>query len=204
MLWSKALPNGHRFELEDTHPGSYLYHSSDLGEFSLCSDAITHSYRKIKRIAHIINQIPTQAVDAVFRLGSTIGAYTIFPGTKIDNKPTINGARGLNPKIIDRFDITLECIRRYYINVESPLSDVFQRYSDFFSLFQDFRGYVDFFFFQDLVTTDYSAINFYLQYECFVGSPLPDSKEEYLLYSERTVYFIKARAMRMKNSLEAR
>ena len=203
LLWSKALPNGRRFELKDTHPRSYLYHKSDLGEFFLRSDAITHSYRNTKRIAHIIDEVPTHAVDAVFEHGSTIGAYTIFPGNRIDNKTTINGARGLNSKILDRFDITLECIRRYYKEIESPLSDVFQRYSDFFSLFQDFRGYVDFFFFQDLVAPDYSAVNFHLQYECFKDSPLPESKEDYLLYSERTIKFIKTRGMRMKNSLQA-
>jgi hypothetical protein len=203
LLWSKYLPNGKRFELEDAHPGSYLYHKSCAGEFFLTSDAITHSYRKSKRISHIINEVPTHTVDSVFENGSTIGAYTIFPGNRIDNKPTINSARGLNSKILDRFDITLECIRRYYIGIESPLSNVFQRYSDFFSLFQDFRGYVDFFLFQDLVATDYSSIKFHLHYECFEGSPLPNNKEEYLLYSERTVNFIRARATRMKDSLQA-
>ncbi len=145
LLWSKTLPNGRRFELEDTHSSCYLYHKSNLGEFFLCSDAITHSYRNTKRIAHVIDEVHAHVVDAVFEHGSTIGAYTIFPGNRINNKMTINGARGLNSKILDRFDITLECIRRYYRDIESPLSDVFKRYSDFFSLFLDFRCYVDFY-----------------------------------------------------------
>jgi hypothetical protein len=201
MLWSKALPNGHRFELEDTHPKCYLYHKSELGEFFLSSDAITHSYRKTKRIARVIEQVPADVVDAVFVHGSTIGAYTIFPGNRVDNKATINGLRGLNSRILDRFDITLECIRRCYEGIESPLSEVFERYSEFFSLFSDFRGYVDFFLFQDLVAVDYSEVKFHLPYKCFEGFPLPQSTDEYLQYSESTVQFVKARAMRMKASV---
>ncbi len=199
-LWSKTLPNGRLFELVDTHPSGYLYHKFDTKEFFLSSDAITHSYRGTKRISHVIEQIPADLPNGLFDLGSTIGAYTVFPGNKIDNKMTINGARGCNPKILDRFDITLECIRLYYSNIENPLSAVFHRYSDFFALFQDFRGYVDFFLFNDLVTADYSAVNFHIPYKCFEGSPLPQSKEEYLEYHASTVSFIKARAKRIKDS----
>ena len=202
-LWSKALPNGHQFDLVDTHPKSYLYHKSELGEFFLSSDAITHSYRNTKRIAHIIDQTPIDVVNALFDHGSSIGAYTIFPGNRIDNKMTINAARGCNSKILDRFDITLECIRRYYSNIENPLDIVLKRYSGFFTLFDDFRGYVDYFFFQDLVAADYSAVNFHLPYKCFEDSPLPQSKEEYLRYQENTVMFIKSRAKRIRDSLWA-
>jgi hypothetical protein len=199
-LWSKTLPNGRLFELVDTHPSGYLHHKSDLGEFFLNSDAITHSYRSTKKISHVIEQTPADLVNGLFDLGSTIGAYTVFPGNKIDNKMTINGARGLNQKILDRFDITLECIRLHYSNIENPLSAVLKRYSDFFALFENFRGYVDFFFFHDLVTADYSAVNFHIPYECFAGSPLPQSKEEYLKYHASTVNFIKSRAKRIKDS----
>ena len=45
ILWSKPLPNGKTFELIDNKSGAYLYHNSDLGEFCLGSDAITHSYK---------------------------------------------------------------------------------------------------------------------------------------------------------------
>ncbi|HPQ42643.1 MAG TPA: hypothetical protein PKZ42_00315 [Syntrophales bacterium] len=201
ILWSKPLPNGRQFQLVDTHPKTYLYHKSDLGVFFLNSDAITHSYRNTKKIAHIIEQIPADDVNSLFDHGSTIGAYTVFPGNRIDNKMTINGARGCNSKISDRFDITLECIRLYYNNVENPLTSVFQRYGYFFALFINFRGYVDFFFLQDLVTTDYCEVKFHIPYKCFEDSPLPRSKEEYLKYKENTVKFIKSRAKRIENSL---
>ena len=201
MLWSKELPNGHTLDLVDTHAKSYLYHNSNLGEFFMSSDSITHSYRDAKRIAHIIEQTPAETVASLFDCGSTIGAYIIFPGNKIENKMTINCARGLSSKIVDRFDLTLECIRRYYEKLESPLGATLSRYSNFFSLFNDFKGYIDFFLLQDLVTSDYAKINFHLSHNCFEDDPLPKSKEDYLIYLERTVDFVTARAARMQESL---
>jgi len=139
ILWSKPLPNGRLFELRDDKVGIYLYHNSELGEFSLGSDAISHSYKYHKRKQWLTRQIP-EAVNEVYSAGCTIGAYIIFPNNKIDNKQTINGARGCNGKIDDRFDLTLECIRRFYLGLASPLHDVLLRYQDFFGLFRDFRA----------------------------------------------------------------
>ena len=201
ILWSKALPNGRKLELVDTHPHSYLYHKSELGEFFLTSDAITHSYRNTSQIAHVIARTPTDIVQNLFNLGSTIAAYTVFPGNKVANKMTINGARGCNARVRDRFDITLECIRRHYDKDVSPLSAVLDRYSGFFALFGNFRGYVDFFLFQDVVAADYSSIKFHLPYRCFEDSPLPQSTEQYLQYQESTINFINARARRIEESL---
>ena len=107
ILWSKPLQNGNKFELTDNKSGIYLYHNSELGEFFLGSDAITHSYKNHKRKQWLIKQIP-MAVDELFDIGSTIGAYTIFPNNRIDGKHTINQARGVNSLINDRFDLTLE------------------------------------------------------------------------------------------------
>ena len=64
------------------------------------------------------------------------------------------------PSIRDRFDLTLECIRRHYFSERSPLSDVLARYEDFLCLFGSFKGYVEFFLLQDLVSPDYSAVRF--------------------------------------------
>ena len=50
----------------------------------------------------------------------TIGGEIIFP----KHARSINQARGVNPLICDRFDLTLECIRRYYAGVSSPLYEV--------------------------------------------------------------------------------
>lgn len=150
ILLSKPLPNGQNFELDNKNGGAYLYHKSELGEFNLGSDAITHSYRNQKRKQWLIKQISNE-VNELFDIGSTIGAYTLFPKNKIDNKFTINQARGVNSLIDDRFDLTLECIKLFYAGKQSPLYDTFLRYKDFFDLFENFKGYINFFLLNDLV-----------------------------------------------------
>ena len=112
ILWSKPLPNGVRFNLDDNTP-RLLHHKSELGEFFLSSDAIGHTYKNVKKMAHIVNQITPDEMNSFFSLCSTIGAFIMFPSKKIDNKITINGARGINHKIKDRFDLTLESIRSF-------------------------------------------------------------------------------------------
>src|SRR5690606_9540464 len=101
ILWSKPLPNGKILELRDDKPGVYLYHESDLGEFFLGSDAITHSYKNHQRKKWLTEQIPND-VKELFDLGSTVGAYIFFPNNSIDGKHTINQARGINRLIDDR------------------------------------------------------------------------------------------------------
>ena len=91
----------------------------------------------------------------------------------------------------NRFDLTLECIRSFYANETSPLSDTLKRYSTFFSLFQDFKGYVDFFLLQDLVTEDYLSIKFYLPFNGFNNKPLPNNVDEYQSYKNNVINFIK-------------
>jgi hypothetical protein len=201
ILWSKPLPNGKFFKLVDSNPKTYLYHKSCLGEFELGSDAITHSYRNWKRMSHIIKQIPTEKVESLFDYGCTIGSYIVFPKNRINKQNNINQARCCSSKIADRFDLTLECIRLFYKNIENPLTSDLQRYTDFFSLFSDFKGYVDFFLLQDLITTDYSAVKYHLQHQSFEDSPLPQSPNEYIEYRENTLTFIKARSKRMVNSV---
>jgi hypothetical protein len=203
ILWSKPLPNGHLFELTDNNPKSYLYHAYNQVEHHLSSDAITHSYKKVKRMSHIIREVPTDKVDDLISYGSTIGAYIIFPSKRINNQMTINGARGCNSRIGDRFDLTLECIRLFYENKENPLYSVFQRYLEFFNLFSNFKGYVDFFLLQDLVSSNYSSIKYHLPHRDFEESPLPQDLNEYLEYRENTKRFVKARGQRMLTSVSS-
>jgi hypothetical protein len=201
LLWSKPLSNGQFFKLVDTKPGTYLYHLSNNGEYYFGSDAITHSYRNTKSMSHIISQVPSEMVDSLFSIGSTIGSYIIFPSNRINNQMTINQARGINPRIRDRFDLTLECIRLFYENKESPLYSVFKRYNDFFELFFDFKGYVDFFLLQDLVSSNYSSVKYHLQHSDFSDPALPKDLNEYLEYRENTINFIRARGQRMDKSM---
>ena len=196
ILWSKSLPNGKIFNLRDDKAGAYLYHESELGKFFLGSDAISHSYKNHKRKQWLKIQIP-DAVNQVYSAGSTIGAYIIFPNNKINNKQTINNARGCNHKIDDRFDLTLECIRRFYLGLPSPLHNVFLLYQDFFNLFRDFRGYIDFFLLNDLVTENYAEIKFYLPFDNFMSAPNFHCVNDYLIYQERVINFINKRNIRI-------
>ena len=68
----------------------------------------------------------------------------VFPSNRVDGKMTINGARGFLRRVADRMDLTLESIRRHYRGEPSPLGATLARYADFFALFEDFGGYVDF------------------------------------------------------------
>jgi hypothetical protein len=197
LLWSKPLPSGALFELDDTTPGEYLHHLSELGEFFLTSDAVVPSFTREVRLVDIVNHIPREELGEFNRIGYTVGGIMLFPGNRVGRKMTINGARGFHPRIKDRFDLTVECIRRHYVDEPSPLSDTLARYADFFGLFEDFRGYVDFFLLQDMVTEDYSAVRFFLPFEGFTGSPLPGSIDAYNSYRRFAIRFIEARNRRI-------
>lgn len=197
LLWSKPLPDGRHFTLSSETPGAYLHYSSDRLELFLSSDSIGHTYRNSKPVADVIAQVPKDELDAFFALASTIGAYTIFPGRTVNRKPTINGARGMHPKIGDRFDLTLECIRLHYAGRRSPLSEALARYETFFDLFRDFEGYVDFFLFQDLVNSEKSRVNFFLPHTDFEASPYPRNIDAYRAYRNAVTAFITARNNRI-------
>lgn len=194
LLWSKRLPDGEIFKLDDTIPGNYLYHRSAMGEFSLSSDAVIPTF---KWASHIKKLIPDEELKAFNAAGYTIGGMMVFPGNRIDGKWTINQARGCTKRIGDRFDLTLECIRRHYSEDESPLDGVLARYARFFDLFRDFRGYVEFFLLQDLVSTDFSAVKISVPFDNFRGSPIPTNAHEYNVYKSASIAFIEARNQRI-------
>jgi hypothetical protein len=77
------------------------------------------------------------------------------------------------------------------------LGKVLNRYADFFRLFGDFRGYVEFFLLQDLVTADFSAVKFSMPFDDFETSPLPASVKAYRAYKQHAVDFIEARNNRI-------
>jgi hypothetical protein len=197
LLWSKPLPGGALFDLDDTTPGCYLHHKSGVGEFFLSSDSVIPTYSYREDIFSLTSAWELEAFDAV---GYTIGGMMLFPAFQIDRQWTINQARGCNSLIADRFDLTLECIRRHYHGGLSPLSKVLARYSDFLGLFRDFRGYVEFFLLQDLVTPDASAVRLAVPSSDFERSPVPSTADEYRAYRDASVAFIEARNRRIHES----
>lgn len=78
LLWSKPLPNGVRFNLDDTKDNIYLYHQSELGEFFLSSDSAIPTFSRWVSMAHIINQFKEAEVEAFRCLGYTMGGYDYF------------------------------------------------------------------------------------------------------------------------------
>jgi len=197
LLWSKVLPSGRLFELDDTTRGAYLFHGSELGKFFLCSDSVIPTFTGWNSMRRI-TQVFTEEENEAFRtITYTIGGMMVFPEDRIDGKQTINGARGFNRKIRDRFDLTLECIRRHYLGEHSPLGETLARYSDFFALFEDFRGYIEFFTLQDLVTDDCCAVRFFMPFDDFNTSSVPGDGDTYKEYRNLSIEFIKARSRRI-------
>ncbi len=197
LLWSKPLPSGALFDLDDTTPGAYLHHRSGLGEFWLSSDLAIPTYSQWLGMKPLLDQFLEAEIEVFCAIGHTMGGRMVFPGNRIDGKQTINGARGFNRKIADRFDLTLECIRRRYRGQSSPLGGTIERYSDFFALFEDFQGYVDFFLLQDLVADDYSAVRYLLPFEGFTTPSVPQNVDAYREYKRLSLEFIEARNRRI-------
>ena len=196
ILWSKPLPNGDFFRLESISRNQ-LYYKSKLEEFFLSSDRAVSTFSTWQRTKHIIKEIPKDRLDKFINLTETIGAITIWPSNRIGDNQTINGARGFNSKISDRLDLTLECIRRYYSDQESPLYDTLKRYDNFFKLFGNFKGYIDFFLFQDFVTNDYTSVKIAPPFDNFESMPVPKTFDEYIQYMEHTEELIGARNERI-------
>jgi hypothetical protein len=179
-----------------------LHHSSKLGEFWLASDAITNSYRRWTRparFAEVLANVPGSEVAELYAAGCTVGAYMVWPlATHTDGRRprSINQARGTNPKIRDRIDLTLECIRRHYIGEDSPLAPTMNHYRNFFSVLASFSGFIDHFLLQDL--TEGSRIRFFTEFDDFRRDPLPTDVAAYLAYKRNAMDFIRARNRRIE------
>ena len=197
FLWSKPLPSGRLFDLDHTVPGVYLHHGSELGEFFLSSDTVIATFTRRDSLRRITELFTEEENEAFRTIGYTIGGMMVFPGNRINGKQTINGARGFNRKIADRFDLTLECIRRHYLVQRSPLGETLARYRDFFALFENFRGYVEFFMLQDLVTEDCSAVRFFMPFDDFNTPSVARDGDTYKEYRRLSIEFIGARNCRI-------
>lgn len=198
ILWSKALPNGKKISLSTGAGANYL----TWEDFRFGSDSIIASFRYV-RYRHILEEVANtmpnykEYIELFLRKSYTIGGSIIFPK---DN--SINRARGCNPYIRDRWDLTLECIRRYYNNENSPLYEVLEKNKKFFDLFCDFKGYVDFFFLQDCVSSDYNKVDSWVGKGNFDGYPLPKTVEEYKQWIENQLNFISKRNKKIENSIK--
>jgi hypothetical protein len=199
LLWSKHLPSGRPFHLTPRALKPYaLVHESDLGHFYLTSDAVLATFTRRSDMQAIISQLPPAEIAALNTITYTIGGMVLWPGNQINRKWTINQARGCTGRIADRFDLTVECVRRHYEgDTTHPLADVFGRYGDFFDLFGSFAGYVDFWLLDDLVDAD-GGVKFFLPTDDFTLPPVPRTLPDYVAFCERTVAFVMARNERIR------
>lgn len=203
LLWTKKLTSGVLFA--PTAPsarrdGYLIFTDTSGGRHWYGSDAITASYSSWLRPRPLVDAIAGLTEEHRARYLNppyTIGSAMIWP-VRSKDRPTINQARGLSLLIADRMDLTLECIRRHYGGEPwSPLADVINAYSDFFTLFDGFKEFVNFFHLQDLVTPGYDEVLFYLPFENFERSGTPATTEEFVTYREATLEFIAGRGRRM-------
>ncbi len=198
LLWSKPLPNGDPFELVTTRKNCYLFHESKRGKFFLSSDTVVPTFRRWLRMKPIIDQVSASELDAFQVLNHSMAGAMVFPGERRPGTLTINGARGMNPRIADRFDLTLEAIRRHYANEASPLSKTFDNYRDFFDLFESFHGYAEHFLLQDLLADGGNRVQIFTPFEDFGVTPaLPQTVEGYLEYRDNASEFLRARNRRI-------
>ncbi len=120
LLWSRQLPNGEDMQLTKGTGPYYL----TWKELRFGSDSITASFR-YNKYRSMIEKIKLHVqnykafMEDYIRKSYTIGGSIIFP----KRMGGINQSRGCHPLIKDRWDLTLECIRKFYNNEKSPLTE---------------------------------------------------------------------------------
>lgn len=198
LLWSKPLPDGSLMEWS-VEPGTSCLTGNGL-RVSSDTIATTHSGYHRYGIEPLYEGLPAADREQYERAFYTIGGFIVFPS----RPQSVNQRRGTSPGIADRFDLTLECIRRHYLGeAESPLSDVLAVDADYFGLFgagyEGFQGFIEFFHLQDLVTTD--SVRWLDGHQgswSFETSPLPKTAEAYRNYLDNVAAFVAARNERIR------
>lgn len=181
--------------------------TADGPEFRLASDGIIPTWSSPGWASSfdtdLVEEIAKDA-DDFYRIASTIGGYILFPRNRIGQAGnTINQARGVDPRIADRFDLTLECIRLHYSDptAENPLSERLAYYADFFALFGGFDGYIRLFLLEDLVTADRGAVLSLMSGEplsAFGTFGLAVDPVQYAEYRRRSIAFVRGRNARIR------
>lgn len=194
ILWSRTLPNGDMMDLKAGSGHNYLAWKN----FRFGSDSIIVSLR-YKKYRHIIDQVMRLVPDykayyeEFIRRAYTIGGAIIFP----KHRGSMNQNRGTSRLISDRWDLTMECIRRYYAGEDNPLSETLERDRDFFDLFVDFKGYTELFFLQDCVSEDYSEVDVWCGNNDFNEDGLPETVKDYFDFIEKEREFLRKRNERI-------
>lgn len=198
FLWSKELPCGEKMCLQEERGYGYL----SWKNYRFGSDSITASFR-YKSYQTMIEKVRCAMPDYeaymehYVRTCYTIGGMMLLP----KRQGGINQSRGCNRFIRDRWDLTMDCIRKYYQNERSPLFDILVADDSFWALFKTFKGFVDFFYLQDMVSADYSQILFWEGNGELQENPFPETVEAYLTWIENEKTFVRQRNNRIEKAL---
>jgi len=191
LLWSKPLPNGQEMKLEIEK------NCLKWGDMWFGCDSITASFLhwRFTLKEYVEKHIPNFAEwkKDYWHKTYTIGGSIIFPM----HRWSMNQARGCSVKICDRWDLTLECIRRFYAGEPTPLDKALEKDREFFNLFVDFKGYVDFFLLQDCVDENYN-VKFALETTLFDSKPMPKTLDEYQMWIDSQIDFVTKRGRRIE------
>ncbi len=203
-LWNRTLPNGTNFNLHSLYSGGYILKNKD---FILSSDSLISGFRyNLYLMKKIINDLKQDFKteeeyqkwqEEFTRKSYEIGGMIVFP----KRIKSINQTRGRLCEVRDRIDLTIEAIRLYYEDsktARSPLHETLKKDDLFFSLFVNFKEYIDFFFLQDIVSEDYKSVKMFITNNYFQGCALPKNKEEYKKWRAAAFQFITARNQRIE------
>lgn len=133
--------------------------------------------------------------QGIIRSGWRIGAEILFPR----HPNSLNGMRGFSWQIMDRFDLTLDCIRKFYDGLPSPLTWVLESDRAWFDHFLNFRGFVDFFLLNDWIDSSYQVID-----QLGTGNVLPQTVKELEHWLFRMEELTDARCRRIEESVSSR
>lgn len=201
ILWgNRILPNGKTMILEESLFKGELNWAD--GGITFTSDWFVNTYLHWQRCYTIFEELSKQIpnykkfMKDFTQKTYTIGGSIIFP----KNKNGINQARGKNFFVSDRCDLTLECIKRFYEGKNSPLSEVLNQNSEFFKLFEDFKGYIDYFYLNDLVSEDYNSVKIAFGCGDFSDVGYPQKVEDWLLWHDKMCEFIDKRNKRIESA----
>lgn len=192
LLWSKPLPNGQIMELETGKDFYLRWNDMYFGSDSIIVSFMHAGYKHRQLIMDGIPNFEEYREDYL-KKSYTIAGSIIFPQVRW----SMNQARGCSRKVSDRWDLTLECIRRFYAGEYSPLDTALQRSKSFFEMFVDFKGYVDFFMLQDCVDENYN-VNLWLDTSLWITDPMPESVESYMNWIDKELDFVAKRSERME------
>lgn len=225
FLWSGRTGNPKdpdcrlNLTIQEDNNGYFL--TDEISGLDLSSDTLVNGYRwerpavlegVILPLIREYGKAEYRAMQEAFvRTAYTVGGLTVFPRRSENNdKESINCVRGKDYCLADRIDLTMEWIRRYYFGEKTDLSErtkgVLENNAGFFALFGEGRGgfkaFVDFFFLNDLVSTDYASVPVFFGDNGFTRGGFPQTPREWLTWRDKATAFVKARNDRILRALK--